>query len=487
MNESDEPIAAMEWLLDRFEDDDDVAYAEVGAVSQAKTDLVVTNDGPRDELAFDETGVWCRVFADGAADYRYTTSLDEEALADMADRAVRGGKFLAQTDPARFDQFTAHRAVHGGWATGRIDDVSLETKRSTVEAGLAAADDLDLDLDRQWVNYADAHVEESTATTTGSTVRTTLDRASVTFSLSVRDGPTVRRHAGSTRGAAFLDELPDVFEDAAADARALSRADVTDAPTGETTVVLSPQAAGQLFAFVSRYLEADTCEMGLSPYSVGDELGSESLSIADTVRAGSWAARGYDAELRPTTPVQLVDDGTVTRHLHNTATGAEADAFPAGNAVHSLGFGQAPRIHARHLEVEPGDTTRAALREGADVLVERFDEPWLRNEFERVQRPGVMPASALYARDIERKIDERSDRGCAEFPVAEGYRLRDDERVGRVEGVSLSYNPVTLRGVMAVGGVRDTVTGVDEKHKSQIPYAVTAPGVRLRATLRSTE
>ncbi|WP_224338017.1 metallopeptidase TldD-related protein [Haloprofundus halobius] len=485
MNESAEPIEAMEWLLDRFEDDADVAYAEVGAVSQAKTDLVVTADDPRDELTFDETGVWCRVFADGAADYRYTTSLDEEALTDVADRAVRGGKFLAQSDPARFDRFTTHRAVHGGWAADRIDDVSPETKRSIVEAGLSAADNLD--VERQWANYTDAHVEETAATTTGSTVRTTLDRASMKYTLTIRGGPTVRRHAGSTRGAAFLDELPDVFEAAADDARALSRAAAADAPTGETTVALSPQAAGQLFAFLSRYLEADTYEMGLSPYDVGDELGPESLSIADTVRAGSWAARGYDAELRPTTPVQLVEDGTVTRRLHNTATGAEADVFPAGNAVHSLGFGEAPRIHARHLEIEPGDTTRAALRDGADVLVERFAEPWLRDELERVQRSGVMPASALYARDIDEKFDDRPDRGCAEFPVAEGYRLRGGERSGRVEGISLVYDPETLRRVTAIGGVRDTVTGVDGKHKSQIPYAVTAPGLRLRGALRAAQ
>ncbi|WP_435152296.1 metallopeptidase TldD-related protein [Haladaptatus sp. DFWS20] len=483
MTESDEPIAAMEWLLDRFEDDDDVAYAEVGAVSQAKTDLVVTEDGPRDELAFDETGVWCRVFTDGAADYRYTTTLNEEVLADIADRAVRGGEFLAQADAARFDQFTTHRAVHGGWATDRIDKVSLETKRSTIEASLTAA--ADIDLERQWVNYTDAHIEETAATTTGSTVRTTLDRASAAFTLAIRDGPTIRRHTGSTRGATFLDELPDIFESAAADARTLTRAARANAPTGETTVVLSPQAAGQLFAFVSRYLEADMVEMGLSPYDIGDELGPKSLCIEDTVHAGSWAAAGYDAELRPTTPVQLVESGTVTRHLHNTATGAEAGVSPTGNAVRSLGFGQAPRIHARHLEVAPGDTSRTALRDGADVLIQRFDEPWLRDEFERVQRSGVMPASALYARDINRKVGDRPDRGCAEFPVAEGYRLRNGERAGRTESLSLAYDPLTLHKVTAIGDVRGTVTGVDEKHKSQIPYTVTAPGVRLRTRLRT--
>jgi TldD protein len=485
MTKSGDPIAAMEWLLDRFEDDDDVAYAEVGAISQTKTDIVVTEEGPRNELEFDETGVWCRIFANGAADYRYTTNLDEETLADVADRAVRGGKFLAQADPARFDQLTTHRAVHDGWAADRIDKVPLETKRETIEDSLSAASDLD--LERQWVNYADTHFVETASTTTGSTVRTTLDRASVEFTFAVQDGPTIRRHAGSTRGAAFLDELPDVFESAAADAQTLTRAATTNAPTGEATVVLSPQAAGQLFAFVSRYLEADMVEMGLSPYNIGDELGPESLSIEDTIHAGSWAARGYDAELRPTTPIQLVENGTVTRYLHNTATGAEVDELPAGNAVHSLGFGQPPRIHSRHLEVAPGDTGRATLHDGADVLVERFDEPWLRDEFERVQRSGVMPASALYARDIDRKVNDRPDRGCAKFPIAEGYGLQNGERADRIEGLSLVYDPSTLSNVTAIGCIRETITGVDEKHKSQIPYAATAPGVRFRATLRTQD
>jgi TldD protein len=477
----EELLDAMDWLLDRFEDDESVAYAEVGAIDQTKTDLVVTDDGPRDRVSFDERGVCFRVFVEGAADYRYTSSLDEESLTDAADRAVRAAEFLAQDDPARFDRYTTHRGAHGGWATGGLDAVDLDTKVATVEEALSAADDVD--LDRRWVNYRDAHIESSLATTTGSTVRTTLDRASARLILSLEDGPTVDRHAGSTRGAAFLETLPGVFEDAAADARALSDATEAEAPTGETTVALSPRAAGQLFEFLSRYLEADVGYMGLSPYEVGDEVGPESIEIEDTVHAGSWAALGYDAELRPTTPVQLVEDGTVARLLHNTASAAEAEAHPHGNAVPSIGFEEPPRIHARHLEVAPGNASRADLRAGADVLVERFDEPWLRDEFERVQRSGTMPASVLYSRTVDRKTEERPDRGCAELPVAEGYRLSDGERAGRVEGVSLDYEPTTLHGVTALGAARGTVTGVSEKHKSRLPYAVTAPGLRLEGRL----
>ncbi|OYR49660.1 Zn-dependent protease [Halorubrum sp. Ea1] len=473
---------AMDWLLDEFEADDAVSYAEVGGVYQEKTDVVVTGDGPRNATEFTETGVWLRVFADGAADYRYTNALDEESLRDVADRAIRSGEVLAQEEPGRFDAYTVHRGTHGGWADEGIHARPLDEKVAAVEDGLAAADDLA--LDRRWANYADAHVEAAVGTTTGSVVRTTLDRAKVNFSLSLDDGPKVSRHAGSTAGAAFLDEMRDAFAAAAADARSLSGADPVDAPSGETTIALSPEAAGQLFHFVSHYLETDTCYMGMSPYAVGDRIGPEDLDIEDGVRAGSWAARAYDTEVKPTTPTRLVSNGRIERRLHNTTTAAEEDAYPAGNSVPSLGFAEPPRIHARHLEVAAGEADAEALREGADVYVERFGEPWFRDEFERVQREGLFPPSALYARDIDRKSEDRPDCGSAEFPVAEAYRLEGGARAGRVDGLAVDYTPAVLETISRIGAVRETVTGVCEKHKSRLPFAVTAPGVRLDAPVR---
>ena len=109
--------------------------------------------------------------------------------------------------------------------------------------------------------------------------------------------------------------------------------------------------------------------MGFSPYSVGDKVGPVGLTIEDGIRAGSWAASAYDAELRPSTPIRLVESGEVERFLHNTTTAAEVETYPAGNSVRSLGFDQPPRIHARQLEVASGDASDADIRSGADVYV----------------------------------------------------------------------------------------------------------------------
>jgi len=474
-------LDAMDWVLDRLAADDAVAYAEVGGVYSERSDAVVTDDGPRERVAFTESGVWFRVFADGAADYRYTNSLDKDRLEDEIERAIRGGEMLAQAEPGRFDAYTTHRATHDGWASEGVDTVDLDTKVAAVEDAITTAEAGA--LGRVRVAYADAHIEEALGTTTGSTIQTTVDRADATVIVDPADGPKIRRHAGSTDGAAFLDRLPATLEAAVDDARELAATEAVDVPTGETTVTLSPRAAGQLFHFLSHYLEADTAEMGLSPYAVDEQIGPDGLVMEDGIRAGSWAASAYDAELRPSTPTRLVADGNLERRIHNTTTAAEADSFAAGNAVRSLDFDQPPRIHARHLAVESGDAGETDLLAGADVYVERFGQPRLCDELERAQRTGFFPPSARYATNVANELGERPDRGTADFPLAEAYRLEDGERTGRIDDATLAYDPDVPRQISAIGAVRDTITGVCKKHKSRLPYAVTAPGVRLRATL----
>lgn len=474
-------LDAMDETMDRLEDEEDVAYAEVGGVYVEKSDAVVTEDGVRTSTSFPETGVWLRVFANGAADYRYTTTLTDEAIEDEIGRAVRGGKYLAQEQPDRVDVSTLHRDVHQGWATEGVDERPLEEKLERLGDAFQRATG-DIDVERVRLNYSDAHLDQSVITSSGSSVRTVTDRAQVQTVLQPADAPKVTRHFGSTRGLGFFEEVDDHFEDIAASVRRMREAASTTL-TGEHDVVLSPRAAGQLLAFASHYLEQDVDYQGLSPYAVGERIGPDGLTVEDTVHAGSWAAAAYDAECRPTQPVTLVRDGVVENFLHNTASAAAEGVFPAGNAVQSLGLDNPPRIHVRHLDVETGDAAAEALRADATVYVEEFGEPWYSQEFERVQRPGFMPPSVMYAKKVDEKTIELEDVACASLPVAEGYRLDDGERGERLEGVALEYTPETLGRVDGIGRTRATHTGVDEKHKSHLPYAVTAPALSLRASL----
>lgn len=483
-------IDATDDVLSRLEARDDVAYAEVGGVERRITDAVVTGDGVRSANDFAKTGIWWRVFAGGAADYRYTTTLEDDHIEDLIERSIRGAKLLDQSAPAKYDWGTAHRATHPGWARGEssLADRAADEKAETVRSALADAV-ADLDVDRTRSSYRDERVETALLTTAGTSLTTTLERASTETVVVPSDGPKVDAHAGATTGAAFLDGIPDRFERLADRAREAAAADRTTLDeTGRADVVLGPLAAGELIHQLSHYLEIDLVYFGSSPFEVGDRVGPADLSVEDRVRAGSWAARAYDAEGRPTQAATLIADGVVRNHLYDVPAAVEEDAFPAGNAIPSLGFEDPPRVHARHLDVAAGDATLPELCEGADLYVERVGTPRIGNEATRTKRTSTMPPSVLYAKDVAAATpsdfdDEPADQEL-HFPIEAGYVVRDGERAARVANGTVAVSLSDIRNVTALGTARRTLTGTCEKHKSMLPYAVTAPAMALSATVR---
>ncbi|SNR64253.1 metallopeptidase TldD-related protein [Halorubrum vacuolatum] len=467
---------AVDELLSILKADDRVAFAEVGGIDRKGTEIVVTESGVRSDADRTATGVWCRVFAEGAAAYRFSTDLSTDTLTELANRARMGGERLGQSTPARVDVSSLHRGVHDGWETSPSTTVDLDVKRETVADAVA---DIATPLDRARVVYEDRRVIATVATTAGSVVRHTIDRASLDATLVPKAADSkVRRHAGSTRGGAFLERVPDVLDTADRDAATLAAATSSDIPTGELTVVLGPQAAAQICHELAGYLAADVKAFGFTPFDRGDRLTDAPLTVDDGVAAGSWAARAYDAECRPTTPIRLVDDGRVESFLHDTHTATEANRVPAGNVVPALGYEQAPRIHHRHLDVAAGDTTREELLAAADVYIRRFTPGHYRDPFERTQRAGAMPPSAPYAHDVAERLEGSADGGTVEFPIAEGFRIEDGAFGGAISGTAV-WTPARLETLDALSRERRTLTGVASKHKSRLPYAVTAPAMRL--------
>ncbi|SFC26838.1 TldD protein [Halobiforma haloterrestris] len=475
MSERGDVVEAVDELLTILESDDEVSFAEVGGITRNATEVVVTETGVRSDSEWTTTGVWCRVFAGGSAAYRFTSDLSSNALSDAASRATTGGNQLAQSAPERVDVESSHRGVHDGWARESVTDRSLSEKRASVEAALEA---VETPLDRARITYADERVDHSIATTADSVVRTTVDRASVDATVAPVDGPKLRRHHGSTRGAALLDRLPNLFAEIDRDASTIASAATADPPSGPTTVVLSPSATGQLCHEIGGYLAADVAAFGFSPFEPGDRVTDAPLTIDDGIRPGSWAATAYDAEARPTTPVRLVDQGRVESFLHDTTTAAKAEEIPAGNVIPAIGFEQAPRIHHRHLNVHAGAASRDELLADADVYVRRFGPAFYRDEFERTQRNGAMPPSSLYAHDVAERMGDCPDAGTVELPIAEGFLVEDGE-LGPAVDSTVVWTADALETIDGIGETRSTVTGVASKHKSRLPYAVTAPAIRL--------
>ncbi len=479
MSDRESVADAVDELLSILDADDAVAFAEVGGVYRESSEVVVTEEGVRSAADHATTGVWCRPFADGAAAYRFTGDLSSDALAETATRAVAGGEGLAQSTPARVDVESSHRAAHDGWAHESVADRGIEEKRETVRA---AAADVETPLERLRLVYADERAEVSLATTAGTVVRTVTDRADADVTLVPAGGSKVRRHVGTTRGAELLDGLPETIDAMDRDAHELEAAPDGDAPEGETTVVLGPEAAGQLAHELAGYLAADVAAFGFSPFEPGDRLTDAPLTVDDVVEPGSWAAMAYDAEGRPTTPVRLIDRGRLESFLYDTAMAAEAGRSPAGTVVPAMGFEQAPRIHHRHLRVRPGGATVDELLADADLYVRRFRPAYYRDRFERTQRDGTMPPSSPYAHDVAERIPDDADPATVEFPVAEGFRVEDGDLEASVDP-TMVWTPETMETLDGIGRACREITGVESKHKSRIPYAVTAPAMRLKAEL----
>jgi TldD protein len=480
----DAVIDAAEFLLDDLSERDAVAYAEVGGVLADRSNTVVNHEGIQSAADFTTSGIWWRVFAGGAAGYRYSSSLDHDHLSEMADRSVRSGELLAQNEPARYDAGSRHQATHPGWGDGTLADLAADAVGERLSTALDDAT-TDLTLERAHLQFDATSETLVFLTTTGTTLHTSLERASLKTSL-VTPEANARDHVGATTGTRFLDDaLDSVAETADRVVRIANHVTATPDP-GRYDTLLAPHAAASLVAACAQYLELDTVYMGSSPYSVGDQFGAESLTIRDGVEAGSWAARAYDAEGRPTHPTTLVDDGEVTGLLTDTAGAAEEGMHPSGNVVASVGWEQPPRIAPRHLAVSPGETEEAALRADAAVAIERVGPPEFDNEATRTKRASGMPPSTPYARDIGSSTpsefdDEASDQRLV-FPVREGFRLDDGSRVARLDGASLVVSLDDLRS-LSLGDRVTTATGVRRKHESVLPWAATAPAFRLDTTL----
>jgi TldD protein len=487
MTEMADVIDAAEYVLDSLEAHDEVAYAEVGGIARDQADVVVTEDGVRTATEFRNTGVWWRLFADGVADYRHSGTLERDYIDEEIERSVRSGRVLGQNEPARYDAGSVHRSTHPGWADAPLDGVDADD----VAADLSGALDDSLatastDVSRARANYSSNHESLVLLTTTGTTLQTTLDRAS-TESVVASDRLKVTDHAGSTSGRAFLDRVPGRFDDVVDRLDRAADADEADPDDGRLDVALSPHAAASLFHALSHYFELDMRYFGATPFDVGDRIGPESLTVSDVVRPGSWTARAFDAEGKPTQPVTLVENGVVRNFLYDTVSAIEEEAHPAGTLVPTMGWEESPRIHARHLDVDAGRDSAASLREDADVLVTRIGEARFDNEATRTKRSSTMPPSVLYAKNIREMTpsdyEDEADEQSVSFPVVEGFTLDGAATDGRFDGGRLSVSLDDIASLAGLSAERETATGTCAKHHSMLPWAATAPGLLFETTL----
>lgn len=481
MKISDDVVEAAESLLEHLESHDEVAYGEVGAISQSKCDIAAAGQSIQRSSCISDSGIWCRVFSDGAAGYRYTTNLDN--LDNIASFARKRAQVLGQSVPAKYDIVTVNQCSHNGWTINNTnDETSTDTKVEIIERSLNNIDD------NIRTYYEDVTREDYILTTTGSHVRTSVDRnwceAHRKVTLSDGSGIKIRQQNGTTRGieGPETDLIKNTVSELSDQGSRMSQHPTTNV-TGTRSVVLSGSVAAHVFHQFMRYLEMDMIYFGSSPVDIGTKLLSDKINISDTVEPGNWAAIGFDGEGKPTSPTNLIVNGVVVNRLHSTVTALDQNEQPRGNYILSIDPKFPPRIHSRHIDVDPGERCLNDMLEISDIFVVSVGLPEFKNEATEIKQSSRMPPCALYAKDIADQTpnnhrDEQTNQSIS-FPITEGYILRDGKKESLLVDASLVISLGDLQRVGGVGTRRSTVDGKCTKHNSKIPFSATAPPIRM--------
>lgn len=396
-------------------------------------------------------GVGVRVVVDGRQGFAYAGSLDESVIAETLAEARDNATF------ATVDEF-AGLAEPDGVATPIIDlhHPALEALGPEAKVALAieieravrAADARIVGVES--AEYADSVAESAVATTTG--IRTAGRESTcyvATYALAA-EGDDVQTGFGFSVG-----RDPAELDPARAAAEAAERATrmlgAVQPASGRFTVVLDPWVTAQFLGLIGYTLSGDAVLKGRSLFAdrLGDLVASPLLTlIDDPTDPRAFTATDADGEGLAARRNVLIDDGVLTKFVHNAQSARRAGTVSTGNAVR--GFRSTPDVGCLALSLRPGTADQAALVAGITdgVLVQEVSG----------LHSGVNPISGDFSTGAEgiRIRDGQLAEPIREFTIASTLQkmLRDVTAVGSdlqflpmsASGVSLVVDDLTISG-----------------------------------------
>ncbi len=121
-------------------------------------------------------------------------------------------------------------------------------------------------------------------------------------------------------------------------------------------MVFDPLVASSILGVISGALNGESVLKSRSMFAtrLGEMVAGAHLSIVDDpTNPEAFGAAGYDSEGVPTRPVRLIENGKLTRFLHNVQTGRRSGTGTTGSAVRA-GYTSTPGVGTRALHFEPG-------------------------------------------------------------------------------------------------------------------------------------
>ncbi len=359
------------------------------------------------------SGVGVRVIKDGRTGFAWTTSLDDDLVAETLAEARDNRPF------AEPDEF-AGMAEPDGVAPCALDVYRDRVLTTPVEDKVAMAIELermvrDADPRVKGVRSASYHDGEGAfaiATSTGIRAGGRQTSAYVSVSALADDGDASVIAGGYSVGREPSEiSLEEARDDAIE--RLLAKIGSTKPESGEVTLILEPRLTATVLGIISGMLNGESVAKGRSPFAdrVGQQIGSELLTIVDDpTNPESLGAEPYDDEGLATRRVPLLRNGVLEGFLHNSYSARRAGTVSTASAAR--GFSGGPSISARALTVEPGEGDLDSLLAGVDNGVLAWSLGGIHS--------GVNPVSGDFSVSVE------------------GLRVRNGERAEPIKEATLA-------------------------------------------------
>ena len=320
-------------------------------------------------------GVGVRVVVDRRQGYAWAGTLDASAVDDALTEARDNAGF---GEPDEWNGLAAPADVGGAepvaldvWA-GELAGVPTDDKVGLaleLERVTRAADERVRGVES--ASYGDSAVEVAVANSLGVAAQWRRTLCSCASFAMADDGAATQTGFGVSAARAPSGLDADAAGRDAAE-RAVRMLGATQPSTRRLPVVLDPHVTRSLLALVGSALGGEAVLKGRSMFAgrQGEEVGAGTVTVVDDpTQLDSFGAATFDSEGVPTRRTTLIEDGRLTRFLHNVYTARRADATTTGSAVR--GFKSTPGVGARALHLDPGtrspDEIIASLPEALSV------------------------------------------------------------------------------------------------------------------------
>jgi len=318
-------------------------------------------------------GVGVRVVVGGRQGFAWAGSLEPdvvaETLAEARDNAGFGSpdEFLGLPGPDEAAEPASDRAALDLWREGLLvtpadDKVALALE---LERAVMAADARIRGV--RTVSYGDGAGQMALANSLGVEAASRRTVCSISALTLAGEGVGTRTGYGFSVGRE-PSEL-DVAEAAAMAAdRAVRLLGATQPKSRRLPVVFDPLVAASILGVIAGALNGEAVLKGRSMFAtrLGETVAAPYLSIVDDpTNPEAFGAAGYDSEGVPTRPVRLIENGTLSRFLHNVQTGRRSGSGTTGSAVRA-GYTSTPGVGSRALHFEPGSAPPEELLRRAE-------------------------------------------------------------------------------------------------------------------------